>query len=190
MSSTKKPFRLKFVPEQVFTVAESPSGSGCGNGFGSGPGEQYCYVWLYEPPPGLFNWLAGAGLLIGIILCCLFPLWPPQLRLLAYYLLLVASGLLGLILLIALVRAVVFAFVYLATLGRRRFWLLPNFFADCGFKDSFKPAWSCTIINPNNNLSSSTDASGSSTDKSPQFLTDEIGTGCQEIQYPSDKKTD
>ncbi|KAK4467688.1 hypothetical protein MN116_008625 [Schistosoma mekongi] len=125
-SSNKKPMRLEIVDEQTF-VLDDP---------------QTFYVWIYEPPPGLFNWLAGAALIIGIILCCLFPIWPSELRQGAYYLTIVASGLLGLLLLIGLIRFCFYLLVWLSTLGQYNFWIFPNYFEDCGFFESFRPLYS------------------------------------------------
>ncbi|KAF6771388.1 hypothetical protein AHF37_10236, partial [Paragonimus kellicotti] len=87
-SSSSKPMRLELAQEQMFVLDDPLT----------------VYVWIYEPPPGLFNWLAGSALLVGVILCCLFPIWPVQLRTGAYYLTLCASGLFGLLLALAVVR--------------------------------------------------------------------------------------
>ncbi|TNN17265.1 Translocation protein [Schistosoma japonicum] len=129
-SSNKKPMRLEIVDEQTF-VLDDP---------------QTFYVWIYEPPPGLFNWLAGAALIVGIILCCLFPIWPSELRQCAYYLTIVASGLLGLLLLIGLIRFCFYLLVWLSTLGQYSFWIFPNYFEDCGFFESFRPLYSCKHV--------------------------------------------
>lgn len=37
------------------------------------------YVWIYDPIP-MHYWLFGALLVIGAIVVCLFPLWPPTIR--------------------------------------------------------------------------------------------------------------
>ncbi|CAL8068099.1 unnamed protein product [Calicophoron daubneyi] len=129
-STSSKPIRLEMAKEQIFTLDDPLS----------------VYVWLYEPPPGLFNWLAGSALIIGIILCCLFPIWPTQLRVGAYYLTLCASGLFGLLLGLALVRLCLYVIGWAVTMGRYGFWLFPNYFEDCGFFESFKPVYVITPL--------------------------------------------
>ncbi|KAF7259016.1 hypothetical protein EG68_03554 [Paragonimus skrjabini miyazakii] len=129
-SSSSKPMRLELAQEQMFVLDDPLT----------------VYVWIYEPPPGLFNWLAGSALLVGVILCCLFPIWPVQLRTGAYYLTLCASGLFGLLLALAVVRLGLYLLVWLVTKGNYGFWLFPNYFEDCGFFESFRPIYSFTSI--------------------------------------------
>lgn len=38
------------------------------------------YVWIYDPIP-FHYWIIGALLVLGAIGVCLFPLWPPSVRL-------------------------------------------------------------------------------------------------------------
>lgn len=57
----KRKIRLDMHPDQVFVDG----------------GE--AYVWLYDPIP-VHYWLFGALLVMGAIIICLFPLWPPSLR--------------------------------------------------------------------------------------------------------------
>ncbi|CAH8867447.1 unnamed protein product [Trichobilharzia szidati] len=122
----KKPMRLEVVDEQIFTLDDPHS----------------FYIWIYEPPPGLFNWLAGTALIIGIILCCLFPIWPSELRQGAYYLTITVSGFLGVLFFIGFIRFCLYLLVWLFTLGQYNFWLFPNYCEDCGFFDSFRPLYS------------------------------------------------
>ncbi|THD25583.1 Translocation protein SEC62 [Fasciola hepatica] len=129
-TSSTKPMKIEISDNQLF-VLDDP---------------QTVYVWIYEPPPGLFNWLAGSALLIGIILCCLFPIWPTELRSGAYYLTLIASALFGLLLVVALLRLVLYFLFWICTLGKYGFWLFPNYFEDCGFFESFRPVYSLTAI--------------------------------------------
>lgn len=37
------------------------------------------YVWIYDPIP-IYYWVIGAFFVLGGILICLFPLWPPSVR--------------------------------------------------------------------------------------------------------------
>lgn len=57
----KRKFRLDMHPEQIFVDGAE------------------VYVWIYDPIP-MYYWLIGALLVIGAIVICLFPLWPPTLR--------------------------------------------------------------------------------------------------------------
>lgn len=57
----KRKIRLDMHPDQVFI---------------DGP---EAYVWIYDPIP-MHYWLFGALLVVGAIVLCLFPLWPPSLR--------------------------------------------------------------------------------------------------------------
>ncbi|TGZ69757.1 hypothetical protein CRM22_003558 [Opisthorchis felineus] len=127
-SSSSKPVRLEMSNEQTF-VLDDPS---------------TVYVWVYEPPPGLFNWLAGTAVIIGIILCCLFPIWPTELRTGAYYLTVLASLLFGVLLVVALIRFLLYLSVWFVTMGKYTFWLFPNYFEDCGFFESFRPVYTLT----------------------------------------------
>lgn len=38
------------------------------------------YVWIYDPIP-FYYWIFGTLLVLGAIGMCLFPLWPPSVRL-------------------------------------------------------------------------------------------------------------
>nr|VZI42779.1 unnamed protein product [Spirometra erinaceieuropaei] len=122
----QKPIRLEYTEAQVFTLDDPET----------------VYVWIHEPPPSLKTWLLGAALILGIILCCFFPIWPWQLRQGAYYLTVLVLLLLGLLFVTALIRLFLYVSVFLLSLGRRQFWLFPNFFADCGFFESFRPFYS------------------------------------------------
>jgi translocation protein SEC62 len=49
------------------------------------------YVWLYDPVPWYY-WGVGTVIVLGVIGVCLFPLWPPKLRLGVHYLSIAAAG--------------------------------------------------------------------------------------------------
>lgn len=42
------------------------------------------YVWIYDPIP-LYYWLFGALLVLAAIGICMFPLWPPGVRYIFFY---------------------------------------------------------------------------------------------------------
>lgn len=98
------------------------------------------YIWIYDPIP-VHYWLIGTLLVIGAIVVCLFPLWPPTLRLGVYYLSVAAAGFLVFILGLAFVRFVVFCIVWVLTGSKHHFWLFPNLTEDVGFFASFWPLY-------------------------------------------------
>ncbi|XP_037075543.1 translocation protein SEC62-like [Pollicipes pollicipes] len=98
------------------------------------------YVWIYEPIPTHY-WLLGALLVAGIVAVCLFPLWPSKVREGVYYLSLAAAGFLVFILALSVIRVVVFALVWLVTMGKHHLWLLPNLTEDVSFFASFWPLY-------------------------------------------------
>ncbi|XP_041377735.1 translocation protein SEC62-like [Gigantopelta aegis] len=98
------------------------------------------YVWIYDPVP-LKTFLIGLLMVFGAIGLCLFPLWPEEVRIGVYYISLAAAGFVGFILSLVVVRLVLFCIIWVFTLGKHHFWLLPNLTEDVGFFDSFKPLY-------------------------------------------------
>ena len=43
------------------------------------------YVWIYDPTPWYY-WVGGTAIVLITIAVCLFPLWPPWMRLGVHYL--------------------------------------------------------------------------------------------------------
>ena len=50
------------------------------------------------------------------------------------------------VLLSFLVRYIIYGMVWLATMGKLHFWLLPNLTAECGFFESFVPAYEYSVV--------------------------------------------
>ncbi len=96
------------------------------------------YVWVYSPTT-LNQYLIGGLLVIGCIGVCLFPLWPTQVRTGVYYLSIVLASLLAALLSLAVIRYIIFAIIWLITIGKIKFWLFPNLTEDVGFIESFIP---------------------------------------------------
>lgn len=96
------------------------------------------YVWIYSPTT-IKQYIIGGLLVIGCIGVCLFPLWPTQVRTGVYYLSIILACLLGSLLSLAIIKYITFAIVWCVTIGKIRFWLLPNLTEDVGFIDSFIP---------------------------------------------------
>lgn len=100
------------------------------------------YVWIYDPVPAK-TFIIGLFLVLGAIAVCLFPLWPPEVKLGVYYLSLAGAGFIGVILSLCIVRMILFLVVWLLTFGKVSFWFLPNLTEDVGFFESFRPTYKC-----------------------------------------------
>jgi len=98
------------------------------------------YVWIYEPIP-FYYWIFGALLVLAAIGICLFPLWPPSVRLGVDYLSVAAAGFLVFIILLVVLRLIIFCLVWIVTAGRHHIWILPNLTEDVGFLASFWPLY-------------------------------------------------
>lgn len=96
------------------------------------------YVWFYEYIP-LTTKLAGLGLLALVLSGVMYPLWPPTMRIGVYYLSWLALGLVGLLMVIAVIRLLLYVITMFAV--PPGIWLYPNLFEDVGFFDSFRPLW-------------------------------------------------
>lgn len=61
------------------------------------------YVWIFDPTPW-YKQLIGLLMVLGVILGCLFPLWPDWLRLGIYYLSITGIACFGALLGVALCK--------------------------------------------------------------------------------------
>lgn len=118
----KRKIRLEMHPQQIFRDGHE------------------AYVWIYDPIP-FYYWVFGTLVVLGAIVICLFPLWPPQLRTGVYYLSMSAAGFLVFLLVLVILRFILFCTVWISTGGKHHFWFLPNLTEDVGFFDSFKPLY-------------------------------------------------
>merc|ERR1711981_1159321 len=105
------------------------------------------YVWLYDPTPWYY-YIAGAAIVLGIIAVCLFPLWPMEMRQGVYYLSVAAAGFLVFIIVLAVIKYIVFALVFIFTTGKLKLWIFPNLTEDVGFFESFWPIYVYTYDKP------------------------------------------
>jgi translocation protein SEC62 len=96
------------------------------------------FAWFYDTTQ-LQTILGGIGIVIAVFGAILFPLWPPILRIAVWYLSIVLLGLIGGILVIAIVRLILFVITMFAV--PPGIWLFPNLFEDVGFFESFVPLW-------------------------------------------------
>jgi len=105
------------------------------------------YVWLYDPTPWYY-YIAGAGIVLGIIAVCLFPLWPMEMRQGVYYLSVAAAGFLVFIIVLAIIKYILFVILFILTAGKLKFWIFPNLTEDVGFFESFVPVYVYTYDKP------------------------------------------
>lgn len=88
------------------------------------------FAWFYDGPQ--WTTYVGGVIMVAVILGgVMFPLWPPFMRLGAYYLSLLFFALIGLFFAIAVVRLI----FYIITLvvASPGIWIFPKLFADVGF---------------------------------------------------------
>merc|ERR1712154_342624 len=105
------------------------------------------YVWLYDPTPWYY-YIAGSAIVLGIIAVCLFPLWPMEMRQGVYYLSVAAAGFLVFIIVLAIIKYIIFALVFIFTTGKLKLWIFPNLTEDVGFFESFWPVYVYTYDKP------------------------------------------
>jgi len=122
-SSSSSPKNLQIIPEQFFKP------------------DQY-YAWFYDGSQ--WTTYAGGILMVAIMLAgVMFPLWPPVMRMGAYYLSIGMLGLIGLFFAIAIVRLIFYIITILV--ASPGIWIFPQLFADVGFVESFIPLWEWDI---------------------------------------------
>ncbi|XP_047145145.1 translocation protein SEC62 isoform X1 [Hydra vulgaris] len=102
--------------------------------------DKEAYVWIYDPV-SCWKLILGTILVLFVIAVCLFPLWPESVREYSWYLSVAGAIFVGGILVLALLRYIVFALIFMFTMGNVRFWFLPNLTAECGFFESFVPLY-------------------------------------------------
>ncbi|CAD7086030.1 unnamed protein product [Hermetia illucens] len=118
----KRKIRLEMHPEQLFVDGSE------------------AYVWIYDPVP-IHYWIYGTILVLGAIVICMFPLWPPILRKGVYYLSIAAAGFLVFIFALTILRLIIFVILWLLSRGKLYFWIFPNLTEDVGFFASFWPLY-------------------------------------------------
>ena len=96
------------------------------------------FAWFYDTTQ-IQTILGGIGIVIAVFGAILFPLWPPILRTAVWYLSILLLGLIGGIVVIAIVRLILFVITMFAV--PPGIWLFPNLFEDVGFFESFVPLW-------------------------------------------------
>lgn len=102
------------------------------------------YGWFFDPISAK-TFALGILLVLAVIGICLFPLWPENVREYSWYISVAGAVFVGCILALAILRYIVYAVLWVCTLGQLDFWMLPNLTAECGFFESFVPAYEYTF---------------------------------------------
>jgi len=98
------------------------------------------FVWIFDPVhPRTF--VMGVLVVIATIAICMFPLWPESVQGYVWYVSVAGAFAVGMILFLALFRYILFGMIWVCTMGKHHFWLLPNLTEDCGFFESFVPLY-------------------------------------------------
>lgn len=97
------------------------------------------YAWVYEKS-NLTNGLLGIGVVMAAFAFILMPLWPRRLRSLTWYLTMLVIAFLAFLIITAIIRIIIYVLCLILT-PNRRIWIFPNLFEDCGFFESFVPAY-------------------------------------------------
>ncbi|KAL3320667.1 Translocation protein S62 [Cichlidogyrus casuarinus] len=99
------------------------------------------YVWRFERPVTLKTRIYGVLMILALIACCFYPVWPRSIHSLSWYLFILAVAFFIMLMITAVIRYILFYTISIATNGKTTFWLFPNLFEDCGFFESFKPVY-------------------------------------------------
>jgi translocation protein SEC62 len=91
---------------------------------------QAYYAWFYDGSP-LTTILGGAAMVVIMLAGVMFPLWPVKLRIGVWYLSILALGLLGALIVLAVVRAIFWCITVVVL--PKAIWMFPNLFEDVGF---------------------------------------------------------
>merc|ERR1712142_1246902 len=105
------------------------------------------YVWIYDPTPWYY-WVGGGAIVLITIAVCLFPLWPPWMRLGVHYLSIAAAGFLVFIIALGIIKYIIFVLLFIGSAGKLKFWIFPNLTEDVGFFESFWPIYVYTYDKP------------------------------------------
>lgn len=102
------------------------------------------FVW-FVPASQLKTTLGAVGLVLAVLAGCMFPLWPIKLRIGVWYLSVGVLGLIGALVVIAIIRLIVWGITKLTL--KPGIWIFPRLFDDLGVVCSFPTASlsACTV---------------------------------------------
>jgi len=105
------------------------------------------YMWDFEATHP-YTWLGGTLVIIIGFLGVLYPLWPSQLRGGVYYLSWGGLGFVGFVIVLAILRTILFALIWLFSGGKHHLWIFPNLTEDVGPIESFMPLYTYKYTGP------------------------------------------
>lgn len=105
--------------------------------------EQAYYAWFYDGSP-LYTILGGVAMVAIMLAGVMFPLWPVKLRIGVWYLSMLALGLIGALIALAIVRLIIYCGTVVSM--KRAIWIFPNLFEDVGFVSPFAPVKSLRAL--------------------------------------------
>jgi len=105
------------------------------------------YMWDFEATHP-YTWLGGTLVIIIGFLGVLYPLWPSQLRGGVYYISWGGLGFVGFVIVLAILRTILFALIWLFSGGKHHLWIFPNLTEDCGPIESFFPLYTYKYTGP------------------------------------------
>ncbi|EDV23929.1 expressed hypothetical protein [Trichoplax adhaerens] len=122
------------------------------------------YAWIFQITSP-YNYLIGIVMMAVFMLYNLLPIMPAvvghYLSQLSTVLLFIVIG----IICLAIGRYLLFILVWMFTLGKYHFWLLPQLFADCSFLESFTPVFSLQEYKPSSKTKNKSERKKSSSKK-------------------------
>merc|ERR1712130_1051068 len=105
------------------------------------------YMWDFEATHP-YTWLGGTLVIIIGFLGVLYPLWPSQLRGGVYYLSWGGLGFVGFVIVLAILRTILFALIWLFSGGKHHLWIFPKLTEDVGPIESFMPLYTYKYTGP------------------------------------------
>jgi len=105
------------------------------------------FMWDFEATHP-YTWLGGTLIIIIGFLGVLYPLWPQQLRGGVYYLSWGGLGFVGFVIVLAILRTILFALIWLFSGGKHHLWIFPNLTEDVGPIESFMPLYTYKYTGP------------------------------------------
>lgn len=105
------------------------------------------FMWDFEATHP-YTWLGGTLVIIIGFLGVLYPLWPSQLRGGVYYLSWGGLGFVGFVIVLAILRTILFALIWLFSGGKHHLWIFPNLTEDVGPIESFMPLYTYKYTGP------------------------------------------
>lgn len=96
------------------------------------------YAWTFEGSQ-IYTIIGAFALIIVAFSLAMYQIWPKSLRVVSWYLMILMSFLLAVLLIISIIRLILFIVTYF--LKPPGIWLFPRLFEDVSIIESFTPLW-------------------------------------------------